>query len=117
MSAWTGTRVPANTGAPLRMSGDEVTIGGATAPPYSPLVTRFKAPNAGAHRPDLALLAPAGAAACSACSTAYELLGGRQVGIDNDEKHAAGGIGLGGLLRQSQVDAAEKLLVGSLAAP
>ena len=27
MSAWTGTRVPANIGVPLRMSGDDVTMG------------------------------------------------------------------------------------------
>src|SRR6266852_2542700 len=31
MSAWTGTRVPAKTGVPLRMSGDDVTMGGAMA--------------------------------------------------------------------------------------
>src|SRR5688500_5597190 len=27
MSSWTGTRVPAKTGVPLKMSGDDVTIG------------------------------------------------------------------------------------------
>src|SRR6266446_10014082 len=31
MSAWTGTRVPAKTGVPLRMSGDDVMIGFAIA--------------------------------------------------------------------------------------
>src|SRR3990167_6188751 len=42
MRAWTGTRVPAKTGVPLRISGDEVTIGSAMALPYSRSFLRLK---------------------------------------------------------------------------
>src|SRR3990172_7297607 len=69
MSAWTGTRVPAKTGVPLRMSGDDVTIGCAmgfsllSAGPWAQ--GRLEAANAGADpRPPR----PSGLAACWAGS-------------------------------------------------
>src|SRR3989304_4696117 len=62
MSAWTGTRVPAKTGVPLRMSGDDVTIGcamGFTLLSSGPRAQgRLEAANARGQQPGRATRAP-----------------------------------------------------------